>query len=620
MKLCYLLIAFLPLVALAQNPQEKANLLKNGNFEQFTDEENLWDGVDSQGFLAGDASEDQLAWAKDQAHPRGPFLRKGNGQYDAVLDGGNVGRLSMPISVQIADLNKDGLLDILTTDAHGYTRVYFNKGTPTEPKFGQGEIVPLFLHRLCWYGALKTCLGDFDKSGSTDLVMGSYYGQVFMIRNSGSPVAPEWKQPQDLASITVPTAAGNNLWGNLFAPAVYDWNGDGKPDLLVGEGGYSANAVHLLLNVGTLSAPKFNEDNRDYLAYGDGREQLIPAVVDYNGDGLPDLLVGDRTGTINVYLSEGPWKRGAELKRMEKPIMFGNVPYAARQRCVFPAVADLNGDGKFDIIVGETSGRIAVSYNIGTDKEPKFGPLVELKGEDLFKMGSIREPRDWAPEFGYWQGNFNGIYTVVTPQEDPEAAPSTHAIKFCYAPNTNKIIKKPATLLTGTTTSPKGVMIEASFRNNVPYYWGEMVRRGGHEYDSNTAILRQTIEKGVLTPGTSYNLSFKVKGRGVTKGKAMFGLGGWLIRDVTKLSTVIVPGNLISEGVQQEIAFNVTTSWSVVTKTFNLKFDKETDLNNPGKWTQPNNKLEYRGLVEIRAPLNIDDGAFYIEDVRLTPQ
>src|SRR5207244_1734575 len=112
---------------------------------------------------------------------------------------------------------------------------------------------------------------------------------------------------------SVRVAVGSKPWGNLFAPCVVDWNKDGRPDLLIGEGSYSANAVFVLLNQSSASEPKFTDEHRHYLCYGDGREQLAPTVADINGDGEPDVLVGDRLGTVGIYLNPGKWKPGTEL-------------------------------------------------------------------------------------------------------------------------------------------------------------------------------------------------------------------------------------------------------------------------------------------------------------------
>ena len=66
--------------------------------------------------------------------------------------------------------------------------------------------------------------------------------------------------------------------------------------------------------------------------------------------------------------------------------------------------------------------------------------------------------------------------------------------------------------------------------------------------------------------------------------------------------------------------FNVTPNWTVVNKQLNFRFQQQNDLNDPAKWSKPGSKIEYRGYLDIRAALNVDEGVFYIDDVRLTPQ
>ena len=88
------------------------NLLSNGGFEDGTHTvDNLWDGVDSDGYLAVFRFSAQV-----------------------VTDRGTIGALAMPPSVALVDLNGDGKPDLLTADPTGYFRFYPNHGTATAPR------------------------------------------------------------------------------------------------------------------------------------------------------------------------------------------------------------------------------------------------------------------------------------------------------------------------------------------------------------------------------------------------------------------------------------------------------------------------------------------------------
>lgn len=143
---------------------------------------------------------------------------------------------------------------------------------------------------------------DWDGDGDLDLLIGSFGGEVFLRTNTGTRSQPVWAAE----SVRVVDEKGAALQVVAHAdvnPA--DWDGDGLFDLVIGSGDGS---VVWHRNVGARGKPKFG-----------ARQQLIPArsenifltqnldpheeplsgvraqiaVVDYDGDGRLDLLVGD---------------------------------------------------------------------------------------------------------------------------------------------------------------------------------------------------------------------------------------------------------------------------------------------------------------------------------------
>jgi hypothetical protein len=523
------------------------NVIVNGDFAKFTPQENLWDGVDGQGFLAGNRQ----------------------GTY-ALMESGKVGGLDMPVTVSFVDINGDKLPDLITGDAAGIVRAYINSGTKTEPKFTVGEIVPIYPPRVAkdekwdrvgwtWHHSTpKITMFDWNHRGAPDLIFGNYTGDVVKVPNTGSAMSPAFEQPSTYAKVRMPIAT-KRPWGNLFAPCVIDWNKDGKPDLLLGEGSYSANAVFLLLNQSSSSEPKFSEEQRYYLCYGDGREQLVPTIADWNGDGLPDVLVGDRKGTISVHLNSANWKPGQELP-LATMVTFGKTDSLGG--AVAPHAADFNGDGLFDLIIGKANGRIAVAINKGTPTEPKFDAPVDLKGTNLW-ANNIRIPATWTIDPGFTRSNLYAYIGV-----DEEASPAGgKVLKAAYFPSPNKVFKMEELTLEGRDD-------DDYFR----YWLDEWVpidaRWAGADGAANSFVIRQLLTP--LKVGSTYHLSFKTKGKGIREGVCTLAYLGANENTGTKFVKtgrgVKVDKDETKDEIHETEQFTSNTNWKTVEKTFTIHF------------------------------------------------
>jgi hypothetical protein len=98
--------------------------------------------------------------------------------------------------------------------------------------------------------------------------------------------------------------------------------------------------------------------------------------VDWNGDGLLDLLVGEIRGRVGVYLNEGNTK----AFQFAKPsfLMAAGKEIQVPHGDAGPCVADWDGDGVHDLIVGAGDGSVILYRNEGTAKEPKLAAGVTL--------------------------------------------------------------------------------------------------------------------------------------------------------------------------------------------------------------------------------------------------
>ncbi len=172
-------------------------------------------------------------------------------------------------------------------------------------------------------------------------------------------------------------ANGSDLNVGAYAiPRVYDWNNDGKKDLIIGEHAvYGSGKVRLYLNSGTDANPVFTTptfiqaDGVDISVTGSGCQGAGPEVVDWNGDDKKDLLVGDAVGYVHLFLNEGT--DADPVLGAGSYVQVGGSNYKADARAV-PCVNDWDEDAKKDLLVGRGDGEISLLINTNTDADPVF--------------------------------------------------------------------------------------------------------------------------------------------------------------------------------------------------------------------------------------------------------
>jgi hypothetical protein len=630
--------------AMAQEAPAGGNAVKNGAFAETYDAANLWNGVDHDGFLAG------------------PTLRA-----VALDDQGNLSQSedklqTMPVSVAVGDLNGDKLPDIVSTDPLGYVRVYFNEGSPNEPKFGAGELSLPFLARPDGNPPWVPNFGDMASQeitdslvgtdynqwfykwstrrqfprgflapgnrGMLDLWVGNYFGEILLIRNEGTPAAPAFGQPRDFASAIVPTMTDpNQRWGNIFAPAFGDVTGDGQAELFIGEGSYSANNVHLLTSQGSPDRPVFDATKRSQIALGEGRQQLTPALADVNGDGKTDVLVADRSGRITVHLRPADWAPGREFPFSGFLSTAGGLTkdfgqsLQAGDGITTLAAADLNGDKLFDIVVGRPSGRIAWSPNRGTATEPKFESPGEIRSS-ASAPPITKLPEKWLLDAGQSRGNFGGFISVVGSADDPAVGERERKVlRFSYQPLPNKVIKRPDTVFPG---APKfDLKVDETGDDNIfrlGTNWDrthpEGATRRMREAPSNAYLIRQKINP--LAVGKTYTLSFDVKGSRVNKGSVLLAWRGFERQSEDRKvrgergAVAKEKGDSISGEHMELISLTPTGNWTTFSKELRINFPKDPEANKL--------KATSEAILEIYCELAPPDGVLYIDNVKLEPK
>jgi hypothetical protein len=246
---------------------------------------------------------------------------------------------------------------------------------------------------------------DWDRNGTLDFIVGDSDGNLYRCLNSGTRSNPNFRtftKSKDGMVLKLvldynPIERKNEYkpipFMNYAAPFVVDWNGNGKPDLLVGEGTYSTNAIRLYLDppLSNADGATFPEERALYV--GEERTFLVPAAWDWDGDGFLDLIVTDQSGRITIHPNPGGKFRNG-TQEMTQSI---NVEMEGDERgfhtFTAPQPCDWNADGIMDLIWSGPFGRIF--YSLGQEKGgPGFGPPVAVKSVKSDEVERFQFPEE----------------------------------------------------------------------------------------------------------------------------------------------------------------------------------------------------------------------------------
>jgi hypothetical protein len=271
----------------------------------------------------------------------------------------DVGDYAIPC---VTDWNGDGKKDLLVGyQTAGKIALYINAGTDANPVFSTsanlngGPSNITFTSSGCGAPAPFVC--DYNNDGKRDLLVGQgANGYVYFYCNTNTDTAPVLASGQQ---IKVGAKALSVV--ERAAPYTYDWNSDGLMDLLCGTGG-GTNVV--FINVGTAMAPVYSSGTA-IKANGAVLNLGIRSVVrmfDWDGDGKKDLVGSSNTGIYwckNTGTPTSPVLQA--MVALKAPVAGGLAPINTGLRMRLDLV-DWNNDGVMDLLVGGTAGTISY-YN-----------------------------------------------------------------------------------------------------------------------------------------------------------------------------------------------------------------------------------------------------------------
>lgn len=380
----------------------------------------------------------------------------------------------------VDDLDCDGDLDILTFNpSGGYVEMFANQSV----ELGYGLDTLIFTRAEdCWGGFYESgivpevdlsptfgeCIENFDDdpiefrhAGSTlltfdadndadkELILGdlSFENLVYLVNGGNCDVAWMNEQDANFPSSNIPTDIP------IFPASFYlDVDFDGKKDLLAAANNRlnaQDDEVWLYKNVQNNENPVFELEQTNFLVgemvdMGSGAN---PAFVDYNADGLMDLVVGNfsffqsfAVKDVRLYLFENiGTKTNPHFELVDSDYLNMNQ-FSQNSTNYSPTFGDLDGDGDLDILVGDDMGMLFYAENTAGPGNPlSFGPFSY--GYQGINVGQTAVPfvvdldRDGLLDLviGEKNGNVNFFKNTGSTQEpvfnpQPDQAPNTFSL------------------------------------------------------------------------------------------------------------------------------------------------------------------------------------------------
>ncbi len=234
---------------------------------------------------------------------------------------------------------------------------------------------------------------DLDGNGGTDLVLGDEPGFVTLAKSTGTRTNPSWEVPRSIQSNGTPLRLyreqmlhdhDGEMWCGQVKPLYVDWDSDGIPDLIVSN---TTNKILFFKGLGDMqfAEPQDIEVEGDPFPFGWRKR---PFALDWDGNGLMDLVSVDKDERIclfrrtrrdgNLVLLPG------EVMRYEdgEEITTNTIPPGIyRNPVALIWVCDYDGDGDWDLLVSSNL-QTSLLENTGSTQGLVFKRPVPLSTPD----------------------------------------------------------------------------------------------------------------------------------------------------------------------------------------------------------------------------------------------
>ncbi len=286
-------------------------------------------------------------------------------------------------TLALADLDSDGDSDLFWGDFFEAGILYIeNEGTCKRPDLDGEPIQFPPNDPLLTSGYNAPALADMDADGDLDMLVGVLGGAF----NPNRTTIDNLYYLEQLASGEFETRTSRFLpsidVGSESVPVFVDLDADGDQDLLVGnkleQAGRTTGYLYRFENTGSARAPRF--ELRGRMPF-EGAYHYSPAFGDLDGDGAPDMVLGNWRADLALY-----WNRDGEFEADSTFDM-----RLTRGTNGAPVLVDIDADGDLDLFVGEASGELNFYRNQGSASWPEF--VLESDSYGDIDVGRRSVPR-----------------------------------------------------------------------------------------------------------------------------------------------------------------------------------------------------------------------------------
>lgn len=292
------------------------------------------------------------------------------------------------------DVNNDGKKDLLISPSNDpYSDdvdnvwYYRNDGTPPASTFTYSRKNFLVKDMVDLGTGNFPKFADVNQDGLMDILVGNigyyqfydfnlfvpvYESKLGLFLNVGDSITPQYEfATDDYLNLS-------QLGLDGMYPTLGDLDGDGDDDMIVGD---MHGNLHYLTNTAGAGNPYvFSLTTSNYMLINDGTF-ATPELYDLDGDSLLDLVIGEYNGTLNYHKNEGTASSAFFAKDPIKDSLGGVVHYTAG----FPGrvsahFAPLDSTGQTHLIVGTDGGEVVIYDDIDNNL---FGTFNQVSSFDI---------------------------------------------------------------------------------------------------------------------------------------------------------------------------------------------------------------------------------------------